>query len=223
MGSPDGSMPRLLPENTWRADPALHALLGSWLRPETLAWAEPALIEMGRAAVDELQAWGDLCERQPAVLRQFDGWGDRVDEVRYPPAWLELAAAAARAGLVAAPYESATLAHAGAEARLVQAALCYLFAPSTATYLCPVAMTDGAARVLVECGGARAAGDALRHLISRDPASAWTSGQWMTERQGGSDVGMNRVVARRGGHHWRLFGRRFVCSNSCCEIATAPT
>ena len=221
MGNPDGSMPSILPENTWRADSALRAVLTSWLRPQALAWAEPALIDMGRAAVDELQAWGDLCERQPAVLQQFNGWGDRVDEVRYPPAWRELAAAAARAGLVAAPYETETLARTGAEARLVQAALCYLFAPSTATYLCPVAMTDGAARVLVEGGGAGAGDDALRHLISRDPASAWTSGQWMTERQAGSDVGLNAVVAKRDAGHWRLFGQKFFCSNIGCEIALA--
>jgi hypothetical protein len=35
---------------------------------------------------------------------------------------------------------------------------------------------------------------ALAHLISRDPAQFWTSGQWMTERRGGSDVGMNLVL-----------------------------
>src|SRR5207253_8750911 len=179
MGSLDGSMPGLLPENTWRAAAALRALLGSWLRPETLAWAEPELIDMGRAPVNELQAWGDACERQPALLRQFDGWGNRVDEVLYPPAWRELAAAAAGAGLVAFPYEGETLARAGAEARLVQAALSYLFAPSTATYLCPVAMTDGAARVLADCEGGRAARAALRHVISRAPVSArvWGPGR----------------------------------------------
>src|SRR5213596_2926576 len=219
MGRVDGSMPGLLPENSWRADPTLRALLGSWLRPQTLAWAEPALIEMGRAAVDELQAWGDACEQQPAALRAFDGWGERIDEVIYPPAWRELAAVAAQTGLVAAPYERQTLARAGAEARLVQAALCYLFAPSTATYPCPVAMTDGAARVLADVAGAGAADEVLRHLISRDPAMAWTSGQWMTERQGGSDVGRNAVVAKRDGDHWRLFGQKFFCSNIGCEIA----
>jgi acyl-CoA dehydrogenase len=216
-----GIKPMLLPDNSWRADPALRSLLTGWLRPVTLAWAEPALNEMGRAAVGELQAWGDACERQPAVLRPFDGWGDRVDDVVYPDAWRQLAAVAARTGLVALPYEQEALARLGAEARLVQAALGYLFAPSTATYLCPVAMTDGVARVLAEAGGGGQLDDVLGHLTSRDPGRAWTSGQWMTERQGGSDVGKNAVVARRDGGHWRLFGQKFFCSNIGCEVALA--
>src|SRR5438874_10138306 len=175
---------------------------------------------MGRAATAELQLWGDACERQPAALLVFDGWGNRIDEVAYPDAWRRIAAVAARAGLVAIPYEPETVARIGAEARLVQAALCYLFEPSTATYLCPVAMTAGAARVLADVAGG-AANEVLRHLISRDPAMAWTSGQWMTERQGGSDVGRNAVVAKREGDHWRLFGQKFFCSNIGCEVALA--
>src|SRR5438445_12925326 len=186
-----------------------------------MAVAEPALADMGQAAAGDLQVWGDACERQPAVLRQFDGWGNRVDEVVYPDAWRRLAAVAARSGLVGLPYETDTAGRTRDDARLVQAALCYLFAPSTATYLCPVAMTDGAARVLTDAGGAGLPRDVLAHLVSRDPEQAWTSGQWMTERQGGSDVGRNAVVARRDGDHWRLDGQKFFCSNIGCEVALA--
>src|SRR2546430_12361329 len=125
MGSPDGSMSRLLPENTMLGCPSLPALLGSWLRPETIAWAQPALTEMGRAAGEELQAWGDACEREPAVLRQFDAWGDRIDEVVYPDAWRHLAAVAARTGLVAIPYAGETPARCGARTPRVQAAPCF--------------------------------------------------------------------------------------------------
>lgn len=214
-------MPALLPANTWRADSSLRALLDAWLRPSTRTWAEPALFDMGRAAANELQAWGDACEQQPARLRQFDAWGQRIDEVVYPDAWRELAAAAARAGLVALPYEQETLARVGAEARLIQAALCYLFAPSTATFLCPVAMTDGAARVLRDADSEGQRREVLARLVSRDPARAWTSGQWMTERQGGSDVGRNAVVATPDGDHWRLDGQKFFCSNIGCEVALA--
>src|SRR5438067_4779063 len=186
-----------------------------------MAVAEPALADMGQAAAGDLQVWGDACERQPAVLRQFDGWGNRVDEVVYPDAWRRLAAVAARSGLVGLPYETDTAGRTRDDARLVQAALCYLFAPSTATYLCPVAMTDGAARVLADVARVGAADAVLRRLISRDPAMAWTSGQWMTERQGGSDVGRSAVVAKRDGDHWRLFGQKFFCSNIGCEVALA--
>src|SRR2546423_4926855 len=221
MGSPDSSMSRLLPENTMVGDPTLAALLGSWLRPETIAWAQPALTEMGRAAGDELQAWGDACEREPAALRQFDAWGDRFDEVLYHEAWRQLAAQGARSGLVALPYERETLARWRGETRLVQAALCYLLAPATATYLCPVAMTDGAARVLADAAGAGQSQEVLGRLIRRDPAKKWTSGQWMTERQGGSDVGQNAVVAKRDGDRWRLFGQKFSCTNIGCAVALA--
>ena len=31
-------------------------------------------------------------------------------------------------------------------------------------------------------------------LLSRDPAQMWTSGQWMTERTGGSDVGLTETI-----------------------------
>ena len=214
-------IPPLLPANTWTADATLPRLLRAWLRPPTLAWAEPALSEMGRAAANELADWGDACERQPATLQPFDGWGQRIDEVIYPPAWRELAAVAARSGLVALPYEPASIARLGAEARLVQAALCYLFAPSTATFLCPVAMTDGAVRVLTDAGSERQRREVLARLASREPARAWTSGQWMTERQGGSDVGRNAVVATPEGDHWRLHGQKFFCSNIGCEVALA--
>ena len=218
MSIADASAPALLPDNTWHADEPLRGLLAAWLGAETLTWAEPMLREMGRAAVNELQTWGDACERQPATLRSFDGWGHRVDEVMYPDAWRQLGAAAAQYGLVALPYEAETRRRVGAQARLVQAALCYLFAPSTATYLCPVAMTDGAARVLADAGG-EGPHDVLRHLVTRDPDQAWTSGQWMTERHGGSDVGRNAVVAKRDGEQWRLFGQKFFCSNIGCEVA----
>ena len=211
----------LLSENTWRADATLRSLLAAWLPAQTLAVAEPMLTDLGRAAAGELQAWGAACERQPAVLRQFDGWGNRVDEVIYPDAWRQLAAVAARSGLLALPYEAEMQSRIGADVRLVQAALCYLFAPSTATYLCPVAMTDGAARVLTDAGGVGRSAAVLGHLISRNPDEAWTSGQWMTERQGGSDVGQNAVVAKRDGDRWRLFGQKFFCSNIGCEVALA--
>lgn len=212
---------RLLPADTYEADPALRGLLRARLHPQALEWAEPQLHEMGRLAADELHLLGEECERQPAWLRSIEPWGERVDEVVYPEAWRRLGAVAARAGLTGLPYEAEALAVAGPATRVVHAALCYLFQPQTATYLCPVAMTDAAARVLVEFGPSELRDEVLPHLVSRDPERAWTAGQWMTERQGGSDVGSNSVEALREGGAWRLYGRKYFCSNVGGQVVLA--
>lgn len=59
-------------------------------------------------------------------------------------------------------------------------------------------MTDGAARLCqLLAGAAPELREPLGHLTSRSPARFWTSGQWMTEAGGGSDVaGATATLAR---------------------------
>lgn len=111
-------------------------------------------------------------------------------------------------GVVAIGYDE-TL---GPAARIVQALRVHLWAPSSAMVVCPSGMQDGAVSVLrKELAENQSPGDlpaelrdartrvfksALSHLLDRDPKNAWTSGQWMTERKGGSDVRGTETVAR---------------------------
>jgi alkylation response protein AidB-like acyl-CoA dehydrogenase len=80
-------------------------------------------------------------------------------------------------------------------------------------------MSDGAARTLLHHGARSLAERALPRLTSRDPATAWTSGQWMTERAGGSDVGRAEAVARRGEGGWRVSGVKWFTSAATSEMA----
>ena len=211
----------LLPDNTYAADVALRSVLARRLDPGVLEWAEPQLLHVGALAPRELHEWGEECERQPAWLRTVEPWGERVDEVVYSDGWRKLAGAAAAIGATGLPYEPESISIAGPQVRVVHAALSYLFQPQTATYFCPVAMTDAAARVLTDFGPDSLRNQWLPHLVSRDPAQAWTAGQWMTEQQGGSDVGANAVTARRENGGWRLSGRKFFCSNVGGEMVLA--
>lgn len=210
----------LIPENAYRADPGLRPALVALLPADVLAWAEPQLDEVGRLA-RTIADWGDECERQPAKLVSVEPWGDRVDEVVYPAAWWRLKAAAARTGCVALPYEEETRRVAGPHGRTVHAALSLLFEPQAATYFCPVAMTDAAVRVISDFGPDELRERYLARFLDRDGARAWTAGQWMTEQQGGSDVGANRVEARLENGAWRLYGRKFFCSNVGGEVVLA--
>src|SRR5690606_7979343 len=87
-------------------------------------------------------------------------------------------------------------------------------------YTCPLAMSDGAARTLLGSGEGETIARALPRLTSRDPAQAWTSGQWMTETTGGSDVGASLTKAVRGEDGtWRLYGKKWFTSAVTSQMA----
>jgi alkylation response protein AidB-like acyl-CoA dehydrogenase len=80
-------------------------------------------------------------------------------------------------------------------------------------------MTDGAARALIAAGNQALIERAVPHLTSRDPRAFWTSGQWMTEATGGSDVGLTETVARQENGRWRLYGRKWFASAAASQMA----
>src|SRR5213078_2872941 len=168
---------------------------------------------------DELRAVGELSveyhARQLAdrgnepVLTQWDAWGQRIDRIEVSPLWREAQGLAARLGMVAAGYEPRL----GAHARTHQFAIVHVLGPSLDVYTCPLAMTDGAARTLLASGNQPLIERYVPRLTSRDPAVMWTSGQWMTERTGGSDVSRTETVARKDETgQWRLYGTKWFTS-----------
>ena len=146
---------------------------------------------------------------------EWDAWGRRVDRIEVTSVWKRAQVISAEHGLVAAGYDREL----GPHARTHQHAMNYLVQASMDTYSCPLAMTDGAVRTLLDSGNQELIDHALPRLLSRDPASMWTSGQWMTERIGGSDVNQTETVARRDGDRWRLYGTKWFTSATTSEMA----
>src|SRR5205814_3872500 len=107
----------------------------------------------------------------------------------------------------------------GEYSRVHQFALAYLFDPSSDVYTCPLAMTDGAAKTLLAHGDRALIERTIPRLTSRDPKAMWTSGQWMTERTGGSDVGLSETMARPDGDHFRLYGTKWFTSAVTSQMA----
>ena len=212
-----GSFVQAPPElgNQFRDDP----LLRSWLRrqlPEAqLRSLRDEFDELGDIAGGRLYRL-QLADRQNEPrLRQWDAWGNRVDELEVTPLWREAERLALGHGLVATAYDRSL----GRHARVVQFAKVYLFHPSSDVYTCPLAMTDGAARSLIQSGNQGLIERAVPRLTSRDPRDFWTSGQWMTETSGGSDVGRSETVAVRDGSAWRLYGRKWFTSAVGSQMA----
>lgn len=209
--------------NQFLCDSLLQEHLQRTLPPELLTASRDSLSELGELAADKLYRL-QLADRlnEPRLL-QWNAWGHRVDQIEVTPLWQEAARLAARFGVVGGAYEAGP----GEHARTLQFAHAYLFHPSTDVYSCPLAMTDGAARTLLELGNQALIERAVPRLTSRDPDVMWTSGQWMTERTGGSDVGLSETVARRqpdptqgaGADSYALYGTKWFTSATTAQMA----
>lgn len=201
--------------NTWEADEFLQACLRRLLPETTCKAIAPGLEKLGSRAAGEMLIYATDAQRNPPVHVPFDPWGRRIDEIRVADGWEQLHRVAAEEGIVATAYER----NEGEHSRLHQFARLYLYHPSSAIYSCPLAMTDGAARIIEQHGTESMKQQAFAALTSRDPETFWTSGQWMTERTGGSDVSRTSTIARKDDNGYRLFGTKWFTSATTSPMA----
>ncbi|KAI9759910.1 MAG: hypothetical protein M4579_002035 [Chaenotheca gracillima] len=173
----------------------------------------PDLSRFGDKVISQpVLAWIADAERNSPYLRTWDTWGKRKDDLVTSEGWRQLQDLGISEGtlmgtvtnkgpngsIVALAYENEFAEY----SRVVQFIKYHIWTGSCAYVTCPSAMTDGAARLLsLNTASANASSRpvfeaALRRLTSRDPKQAWTSGQWMTERAGGSDVSETETQAK---------------------------
>lgn len=201
--------------NPYRDDSVLQKWLKANVPGDVLSAMEPGLDRLGQRACGEMLAMAADAEAHPPLHVPYDPWGRRVDRIETAWGWQALRRIAAEEGIVATAHERRE----GPWSRLHQFVRLYLYHPSSAMASCPLAMTDGAARVLELYGTADQKQRYRPHLLSRDPAEFWTSGQWMTERTGGSDVSGTSTVAQVENGQYRLHGTKWFTSATDSQLA----
>jgi putative acyl-CoA dehydrogenase len=175
-------------------------------------WGSAAMAERGR-----------LANENTPKLRTFDSRGNRRDEVEFHPAYHELMAHSAHAGLHNSTW-AADGRPAGAPAEVVRAAKFYMAAGVETGHLCPITMTRASVAALA------VQPDVLKKTMpvigtrAYDPSFApWptkrgmTLGMGMTEKQGGTDVRSNMTRGMRDGETWRITGHKWFMSAPMCD------
>lgn len=188
-------------QNQLYEDGSIRRGLKLFLPKSVIDSVSPDLSQFGDKVLSpQVFAWVLDAERNAPYVKQFDSWGRRRDELITSEGWRNLQALGIAEGMVAIPYENAYAEH----SRIYHFAKYALWCGSAAWVNCPSLMVDGVAslfrRYLSDSGLPGDQRDVLQsaydRLVSRDPEYAWTTGQWMTERQGGSDVSMTETLAR---------------------------
>ncbi|GAA5795111.1 hypothetical protein HPULCUR_000463 [Helicostylum pulchrum] len=204
-------------KNQYEDDIVFKNILKKSLPASVLAEIEPDLSRFGDRVTKDILVMGDNVDtpNNHPQLKQYDAWCRRVDEISTAQGWKELNDVAAEEGLIAIAYERKY----GQYSRIYQFAKQYLYMPSSAMYSCPLSMTDGAARVIEILGTEEMKNTYYTRLTSRDPRKFWTSGQWMTERPGGSDVGQSETQAElTEGSTWSISGFKWFSSATTADL-----
>src|SRR5947208_10553082 len=162
-------------------------------------WGSAAMAERGRIA-----------NENTPKLRTFDSRGNRRDEVEFHPAYHELMAHSAHAGVHNSTW-TAEGRPAGGASEVVRAAKFHIASQVETGHLCPITMTRAAVAALAVQPDLLAKVMPVLSTRSYDPSFApwWTKrgmtlGMGMTEKQGGSDARPNITRPGRSADRHRV-------------------
>jgi acyl-CoA dehydrogenase len=205
--------------NFYRADPALADLLRIHLPNALFQHIEPHLDRLGELAGGHLDECARLADRHTPVLHPRDRFGRDVQSIEYHPAYRELEwAAFGEFGIHAMSIRKGIMGWPEKYPVTAKHAFTFLFNQAEFGLGCPINVTDGCAKLLANFGSEELKARYLDGLTQTDMDKLTQGGQFMTEKEGGSDVGALTTVAVQEGDHWRLFGEKWFCSNADAKV-----
>ena len=192
--------------NFYRADGNLRALLrrsAQWLSEDDAA----RLSDFGAWAATAVDEQADYTNRfAPPLLETFDQSGRARSAVRHNPLYAAVHREVYERGIVGLNYGRAPRPY------TLTFAMGYLLAQADISVHCPATLTGAVAHVL-DRFAPKTLRDAYLPALVRMDGGAASGGTWVTEKQGGSDVGATRTVARRAGDAVVLSGLKWFASN----------
>ena len=205
--------------NYWELDRTLQSEAKRTYDEDEFEWAESLLMDFGAVVGSTVADNADRIDRHGPELHTYDRDGEIQNAVEYHPKQHENERIAYEEfGLTHDAFhappgreEPASLTH----TLMLQTVLSYV----DPGFVCPVSMTNGAALVLEKFDDG-SLDEYFAGLTSRDIDEHIEGAMFLTEKQGGSDVGANETTAEKADDgSYRLTGEKWFCSNIDAEGA----
>ncbi len=204
--------------NYWKVDETAQREIQRIYDDEDFEWAEPKLDELGDIIGSVVADNADYIDKHGPELHTYDKHGNIQNFVRYPAEQFENERLVYESGLIADCFQTPPNREDPLPLTHFLSMFYLLTYAEGSGFGCPVAMTAGAAHVLEQFDD----GDLSAYfeaLTSRDHEKMIEGAMFLTEEQGGSDVGANETTAEYDEEAgcWRLTGEKWFCSNVDAE------
>jgi alkylation response protein AidB-like acyl-CoA dehydrogenase len=203
--------------NWYSDDPILTRYTKRYLPKAVYNYVEHSFQYTGELAAKSIDQRAVHTDREGAPrLIRYNRKGEEINKVWYNEGYLKTVQEGFATGVVAYRYDP------NAPERipfLVNSILTYLLSEAETGFTCPVVLTQSVAFVLEKFGSEEQKRNYLTRLASTDPESFAQGATFLTEIQGGSDVGATRTVAVKNGDHYLLTGEKWFASNCDAEVA----
>lgn len=197
------------PDNFFTSDNNLQHVMRRYMDDRAYLDAAGRMEQTGALAatiMDEAAMVEDRIGNHPR-LERWSGIGERIEQIEFHPNHDVIGRIVWESGLLALQAEPGNL--------IEQMGIYYLLTHNgEGGHMCSVTCTAGVIRALQTFADDEVKARFLPPLLSNDYDTMRHAAQFLTEVQGGSDVGANSIRARDNGDGtWRISGEKWFCSN----------
>lgn len=206
--------------NAYRDDQAFIDLMKKYLDEPFLEWADQELERFAERLPEfDRRAFHTDREGAPRLIK-YNPYGEDISEVWVNEGYRRTADEVYQTGIVAYPHK--VIPAINEKGNYVYAfAQGYLLSQVEPGFYCPVTLTMAVAYLLDHFADDALKKKYLPHVIATGDVELFEGATFLTEKQGGSDVGANETKAVLQGDHYQLFGLKYFASNAGrCGVAT---
>ncbi|MEX3745238.1 MULTISPECIES: acyl-CoA dehydrogenase family protein [Lysinibacillus] len=206
--------------NFFKDDDTLHKILEMMLDQEFAEYATRELTDFGGLCAGDIDVRAKHTDREGEPrLQRYNAYGEEVSEVWVNDGYKKTIEETYNTGIVG--YVHKDIPQLGRKGNYVYSfAQGYILSHTEPGFYCPVTLTMATAYLLDHYASDEVKERFLPHVCATGDTELYEGATFLTERQGGSDVGANVVEARKDGNQYRLFGEKYFASNAgMCGVA----
>jgi len=204
----------------YKKDETMQLILKEYLDADFFQYANERLMQFGELCANEIDERATHTDREgePRLIR-YNEYGEDISEIWVNEGYKKTVEQTYNEGIVG--YVHKNIPELNAKGNYTYSfAQGYVLSQTEPGFYCPVTLTLATAYLLDHYGDEQIKEKFLPNVCSTGEQPLFEGATFLTERQGGSDVGANQVKAVKDGDHYRLYGEKYFASNAgMCGVA----